>query len=77
MTPLQELDRLKLRIAAIVEMLPGTMDGSYRSIDDMMQSLRVRVKYLMFDSEATRRENEYLREMLKKDPPRGGTTQLA
>lgn len=59
-----ELDQLKLRLAAIVEMLPGPMNGSYHDTEEMMASLRTRVKYLMFDVEATRRENQYLREML-------------
>jgi len=31
---------------------------------DMLDQVRLQVKYLMFDLEATRRENRYLRQML-------------
>jgi hypothetical protein len=35
-----------------------------RSIDDSIDFLRVSIKYLRFDLEATRRENQRLRKML-------------
>ena len=46
-------------------------------IDEYVGQLRLKVKYLMFDLEATRRENRYLRQMLdmsrrrKKDGEEG------
>ena len=53
---------------------PGqSQDGIYishmptqgRSLEDLLDCLRVQVKYLVFDLEATRRENRYLRQMLE------------
>lgn len=41
-----------------------------KSIDNLRESLdnlRICIKYLLFDIEATRRENEYLRNLLKKE----------
>jgi hypothetical protein len=34
-------------------------------LDDSLNQLRLQVKYLLFDLEATRRENRYLRQMLE------------
>ena len=42
-----------------------------RSIEDTLDQLRLQIKYLMFDLEATRRENKYLRQMIEnRRPPR-------
>ena len=48
------------------------MPGVYHSapqvgaaLDDSLNQLRLQVKYLLFDLEATRRENRYLRQMLE------------
>jgi hypothetical protein len=38
----------------------------FDNIQDSLEYLRISVKYLMFDLEATRRENKYLRQMLDK-----------
>ena len=41
-----------------------------KTVSDLQESLdylRVAIKYLVFDLEATRRENKYLREMLEHD----------
>ena len=35
------------------------------SAEDSMSHLRLQIKYLIFDLEATRRENRYLRQMLE------------
>ena len=35
------------------------------SVGDSLNQLRLQVKYLLFDLEATRRENRYLRQMLE------------
>jgi len=37
-----------------------------RKVEDMIDHLRLRLKYLTFDLEATRRENRYLRQMLER-----------
>ncbi|MBN8644608.1 MAG: hypothetical protein J0L61_05135 [Planctomycetes bacterium] len=37
-----------------------------KDLQDSMDYLRLSVKYLVFDLEATRRENDYLRKMLEK-----------
>ncbi len=42
------------------------------SLQASVDHLRLGVKYLVFDLEATRRENEHLRKMLDKDSGRGG-----
>lgn len=38
-------------------------------LQETLDTLRVSIKYLMFDVEATRRENEYLRRVLGQDAP--------
>ncbi len=38
------------------------------SLEQSLEHLRMQVKYLLFDLEATRRENRYLREMLQQRP---------
>ena len=51
--------------------------GGDVTIDEHLAQLRLKVKYLVFDLEATRRENRYLRQMLdmsrrrKKDGEEG------
>ena len=42
-----------------------------KSVDTLQESidfLRLGIKYMLFDLEATRRENTYLRKMLEQDP---------
>ncbi len=46
--------------------------GSQQSVDEVMDHLRLQVKYLVFDLEATRRENRYLRQMLENRNRRKG-----
>jgi hypothetical protein len=36
-----------------------------QSTEDSLDQLRLQVKYLVFDLEATRRENKYLRQMIE------------
>ncbi len=38
------------------------------SLHDSIDYLRLSIKYLLFDLEATRRENDYLRKMLEEEP---------
>ena len=37
-----------------------------RDLQDSMDHLRISVKYILFDLEATRRENQYLRKLLEE-----------
>jgi uncharacterized protein YfbU (UPF0304 family) len=43
------------------------LQESLSSLQDALDYLRVSVKYLVFDLEATRRENAYLKSLLQKD----------
>jgi len=46
------------------------------SVSDSLDQLRLQVKYLIFDLEATRRENRYLRGMLEnRRRPKSGDSQ--
>lgn len=45
--------------------------STVRGLQESLDYLRLSVKYLVFDLEATRRENEYLRRMLGADNNRG------
>lgn len=50
-------------------------DRLKKTVKDLQESLdylRLSVKYLVFDLEATRRENAYLRKMLEQGPNTGG-----
>ena len=40
-----------------------------KTVTDALDYLRLQIKYLVFDLEATRRENRYLRKMLENRPP--------
>ncbi len=40
--------------------------ASASNVQDSLDYLRVAIKYLLFDLEATRRENSYLRKMLQR-----------
>ena len=44
------------------------LQQSVVGLQDSLDYLRLSVKYLLFDLEATRRENEYLRRMLEEEP---------
>ncbi len=65
---LQELpgvDREELAAAGEeAHRLNEQMGATLREIRDSADHLRVAVKYLIFDLEATRRENQYLRKLL-------------
>ena len=47
-------------------------DSEPPSIPDCLSQIRLKMKYLVFDLEATRRENHYLRQMLDIHRKRGG-----
>lgn len=44
--------------------------GTQPSVEESLDLLGLHLKYLLFDLEATRRENRYLRQMLETRPPR-------
>jgi hypothetical protein len=45
--------------------------ASHSSTEETLDHLRIQIKYLMFDLEATRRENRYLRQLLENRPRPG------
>ncbi len=45
-------------------------NGSKETVESTLESLALQVRYLVFDLEATRRENRYLRQMLEARPPK-------
>jgi hypothetical protein len=72
---------LRARLAELHELLSalpktdsGSSSGTYiahpqagaKTVEELLDHLRLQVKYLMFDLEATRRENRYLRQMLER-----------
>ena len=66
--PVSQRNKLELLVADTKkrhEQLKTTATGVQESLD----YLRVAIKYLLFDLEATRRENSYLRKMLQQQRP--------
>ncbi|MGC9455035.1 MAG: hypothetical protein ACP5HU_09245 [Phycisphaerae bacterium] len=49
-----------------------TADRESQSIQQCLDEMQTHIKYLLFDLEATRRENRYLRQMLQNRPGRPG-----
>jgi len=43
-----------------------TLQQTVNSLEESLEGLRLSIKYLVFDLEATRRENGYLRKMLEE-----------
>ena len=46
--------------------LSHALPMSAKSIEEMIDHIRLQIKYVLFDLEATRRENRYLRQMLER-----------
>ncbi|MGE0482320.1 MAG: transcriptional regulator [Phycisphaerae bacterium] len=66
---LPEAERAKLReLAAETRQRHDDIRKSVHSLQESLDFLRLSIKYLMFDLEATRRENNYLRKMLEQEP---------
>jgi hypothetical protein len=63
-TERKKLEVLAEQTKARHEQLKATVTNLQESID----FLRLSIKYLLFDLEATRRENAYLRKMLEEGP---------
>jgi predicted enzyme involved in methoxymalonyl-ACP biosynthesis len=70
---LPEAERERLRaMAAETRQRHEDLRKSVTSMQESLDFLRLWIKYMLFDLEATRRENAYLRKMLEQDPGQGG-----
>jgi hypothetical protein len=65
--PEGERDRLR-RLANETKDRHEQIKKSVNSLQESIDFLRLGIKYMLFDLEATRRENGYLRKMLEQDP---------
>ena len=61
-----ERSKKLLSLAKQAKMYNEKLQKSSETLHDSLDHLRLTVKYLLFDLEATRRENQYLRKMLEK-----------
>ena len=58
------------KLAAMAEKTQKSHQKLRKTVTDLQESmdyLRVAIKYLVFDLEATRRENKYLRDLLERE----------
>jgi hypothetical protein len=55
-----------VKLAAETSERHGKMQQTVQELQDALDYLRLSVKYLVFDLEATRRENDYLRKLLQQ-----------
>ena len=69
--PASERDKLET-LAKETQQRHQQLKKSINSLQDSLDWLRLSVKYLVFDLEATRRENQYLRQMLESNSEEGG-----
>ncbi len=65
--PVGERERLH-KLAAETKDRHDQIKKSVNSLQESIDFLRLGIKYMLFDLEATRRENAYLRKMLEQDP---------
>jgi hypothetical protein len=66
---LPEADRKRLRdLAEETKARRANIKQSVNAMQETIDFLRLWIKYMIFDLEATRRENNYLRKMLEQDP---------
>ncbi len=66
---LPESERAKLEVLAEEsKQRQKKLKRTVSSLQDSIDYLRLSIKYLLFDLEATRRENGYLRKMLEEEP---------
>jgi len=75
---LQELNAelVDRRVSGPADRTPGLSDTApQETITDCVSQIRLKLKYLLFDLEATRRENRYLRQMLEIHRRRGQRNQ--
>ena len=59
--------RKLISLASKAEKNHYNLNKSINQLQDSLDYLRLSIKYLVFDLEATRRENKYLKHMLNKD----------
>jgi hypothetical protein len=66
---LPEGERERLRaLAEETQARHADIKKSVSAMQENIDFLRLWIKYMLFDLEATRRENNYLRKMLEQDP---------
>jgi len=66
-TTLPAGERAKLEdLAAATQSRHNKLRKTVNNLQESLDYLRLSIKYLMFDLEATRRENNYLRKMLEE-----------
>ena len=71
---LPKAEREKLTaLAAKTEERHQKLRKTVHDLQESLDYLRLAIKYLVFDLEATRRENSYLRKMLEQNRATGGT----
>ncbi|QDV92299.1 hypothetical protein RAS2_34180 [Phycisphaerae bacterium RAS2] len=65
---LPETQRGKLESLAVeTKMRQDKLKATVSSLQESIDYLRLSIKYLLFDLEATRRENDYLRKMIEQE----------
>lgn len=64
--PAEKRHELK-SLAAETKARRERMQGTIKQLQDALDQLRLSVKYMAFDLEATRRENDYLRKLADQD----------
>lgn len=69
--PLAERERLK-KLAEETKDRHDQIKKSVSALQESIDFLRLGIKYMLFDLEATRRENGYLRKMLEQDNNNSG-----
>jgi len=70
---LPKAEREKLaKLAEQTQARHTKMKKSMTELQESLDYLRLSIKYLVFDLEATRRENQYLRDMINKQDANGG-----
>lgn len=69
--PTGERDRLR-KLAEETKDRHEQIKKSVSNLQESIDFLRLGIKYMLFDLEATRRENQYLRKMLEQDPNGNG-----
>ena len=55
--------------------VPNISSSAKQTLEQLLDYLRLRAKYLSFDLEATRRENRYLRQMIERRHNLGNGTE--
>jgi len=67
--PAPQRDRL-IMLAKQTRDCHKRLKKSVNNLQESLDYLRVSIKYMLFDLEATRRENAYLRKLLEDEPNR-------